>query len=134
IRPRRRTFIALDQLDRVRGDILRVQLDVKIERLVDLIAEIGVDAGIRQDNAYLDGLRLHRPAKAERKRRQSDRGPLHRFLPESLVAVQPAHVPLPSLANASPALFCAKAISQSRVTKPVIAAFSPTPICSFAAK
>ena len=44
---RRRAFVTFDELNLKGSDILGVQLDVEIERLVDLIAEIGVDAGIR---------------------------------------------------------------------------------------
>ena len=42
----------------LRRDVLGVQLDVKIERLVDLVAEVGIGAAERQHDADLDGLGL----------------------------------------------------------------------------
>ena len=44
----RRALVALDQLDLVRRDVLGVQLDVKVERLVHLVTEIGIGAAERQ--------------------------------------------------------------------------------------
>ena len=54
----RRALVALDDLDLVGRDVLGVQLDVEIERLVDLVTEIGIGAAERQHDADLDGLRL----------------------------------------------------------------------------
>ena len=50
----RRALIALDDLDRVRRDVLGVQFDVKIERLVDLVTEVGIGAAERKHDADLD--------------------------------------------------------------------------------
>ena len=58
LRAGRRTLVALDDLDLVRRDVLGVQLDIEIERLVDLVAEVGIGAAERKHHADLDGLRL----------------------------------------------------------------------------
>ena len=50
----RRPLIALDQFDRIRRDILGVQLDVEIEGLVDLMTEVGIGAAKRQHHADFD--------------------------------------------------------------------------------
>ena len=54
----RRAFVAFDELDLVGADVLGVQLDVEVERLVDLIAEVGIRSRIGQHHADLDGFRL----------------------------------------------------------------------------
>ena len=65
LRAGRRAFVALDDLDLVRRDVLGVQLDVKIERLVDLVTEVGIGAAERQHDADFDGLSLGGPAHCE---------------------------------------------------------------------
>jgi hypothetical protein len=53
---RGRALVALDEFDPVRRDVAGVLLEVEIECLVHLGAEIGIDARIGQDNADPDGL------------------------------------------------------------------------------
>ena len=62
LRASRRALVALDDLDFVRLDILGVKFHVKIESLVDLVAQVSIGAAERENHSDFDGLGLGRSA------------------------------------------------------------------------
>ena len=64
----RRAFVALDQFDGVGRDVLGVQFHVKVDRLVHLMAEIGIGAAERQHDTDLDVFGLGNAAHGEGQR------------------------------------------------------------------
>ena len=55
---RRVLVVALDDLDLVGLELVGLELEVLLDAAVDLLAELGADAGERRDQADLDLLRL----------------------------------------------------------------------------